>query len=127
MNLTELARSDFNEFVSDSTNGFGQTVNLTAPDTTTLELSAYCNGHQNNFDAEGNPMNVQNVTVTLPERTLDSNSYPYLNADNEVDFNGHNVSIPSAVGSPITYRIEQWHHDQEIGAIVCLLGYYKNI
>jgi hypothetical protein len=127
MNITELSRQDFNNFVSDNDNGFGQSVTLTAPNATTLVMVAYCNGHQNSFDTDGNPINAQNVTVTLPERTLDENSYPYLNGENEVDLTGHNATIPSAVGSPITYRIEQWHHDQEIGAIVCILGYYQNI
>lgn len=126
MNITEQARKDFETFLTDSDNGFAENITIKAKDMTTLNLSAYCTGHRNGFDTEGNPINVQQVSITLSERVLSSNSYPYLNADNQCDLDGHNVIIPSAVGSPVEYRIEQWYHDQEIGAIVCMLGWYKN-
>ena len=125
MSITGQARKDLDFFLS-NTNDFGETVTLETPDgLTTLEISGFPTKHRNGYDAEGVPANVAQISVAIPEQKLIDNAYPYKNADDQITFDKHKISIPEASGLIIKYMCSQWYPDRELGCIVIFLQDYE--
>lgn len=122
MSLVDQAKKDWQQITTDSVNGFGTAITLTAPDTTTLEIVGLATKHHIGIDDDGNVVNTKNAHISFSEQQLIDASYPTRNADNEVSLYGHKATWIDSTGSSITYVIREFFPDETIGVILCILG-----
>lgn len=124
MGLIEQARLDIQRIVSDS-NGFGQEITLTAPDSTVLVLYGLHKKIWLGVDTEGNVISTKTATVTISDKDLIAGAYPYRNTNNEVTLVGHQVSVKDITGNDCLYSIQSVHPDETVGVVVCYLNDFE--
>jgi len=125
MGIQDIARDDFNEFLSDL-DGFGQDITLITPAPTKNEytVSVYHTIHRSGYSDQGVLVNTQQISIAIPEKTLIAASYPYLNSDLEVDLLNHTCKIKDVTGVEKHYMVAQQYPDRELGSIIVFLQDY---
>ena len=124
MGLIEQAQQDIKD-ITTNLDGWGVDMKLVAPDLTELDLQGLHAKHHMGYDTEGNMVNTKNAHVSISEDILADAGYPYRDANDEVNLNGHLVTVKDSTRLDITYIIREWYPDETIGLIVCILGVYE--
>lgn len=120
MGLIEQAKQDWQQITTDL-DGFGVPIQLIAPDSTTLDIVGLATKHHIGIDTEGNLVNVKNAHISFSEQLLIDAAYPYR-TNGEVSLYGHKAVWTDSTGAPKTYIIREFHPDETIGVILCILG-----
>jgi len=122
MSLVDQAKKDWQQITTDNVNGFGTEINLTAPNTTTLDIVGLATKHHIGIDDDGNVVNTKNAHISFSEQQLIDGGYPTRDADGEVSLYGHKATWIDSTGTTITYVIREFFPDETIGVILCILG-----
>ena len=83
--------------------------------------------YRRNLVAEGRngtPVNSTHVHCTFAEIDLIEEYYPVRNANGLVSFSGHLVTAKDSTGIDRTYIFREWHPDEVLGIIRCILEEY---
>jgi len=121
MGLMDTAKEDWQTFTTDL-DGFGKTIQLIAPDLTTLNVVGIATKHHIGIDTEGNMVNVKNAHVSFSEKQLTDAGYPHRDANGEVNMDHHKVVWTDSTGNSVTYVVREYYPDETIGVILCILG-----
>lgn len=101
--------------------GFGVDLVFTAPDFTVANVRGLASRHHLSIDPEtGQPVNSNNIHVSVSERLLAAASYPYLDSEGEIYMVNHKVAFEGK-----TYLINENFPDETLGLIVCILGEFE--
>jgi len=76
-------------------------------------------------DQEGTPVNTRMAHITFAEADFTPDYYEIRNAAGVVHMEGHLVSCMDSTGTLSTYIIREWHPDETLGIIRCMLGDYQ--
>lgn len=127
MSLLDQIKKDVQVFVSDP-NGFGTTLNLTAPNGQIAAITGLGTKHHFEVDEMGKAVNSKNTHFGFSEQELIETNpdYPIRNAKGEVDLMKHKIAYADSTGTVKTYMIQQWHPDETIGYIRGFLQDFKN-
>ncbi len=127
MGILDLVKSDWKS-ITTNTNDFGVDITLTTPtDSQSIEIVGLATRHHLGINSEGLLVNSRNVHVSFSEQQLIDESYPYLDANNEVNIKKHKVTFNDSRGDSRTYIIKEFFPDETIGVIVCILGAYDTV
>jgi hypothetical protein len=74
--------------------------------------------------SDGTPTNARQIHITFAERDLIEAYYTCRNSDGKVDMLDHKVTCADSTGLLETYKIREWHPDETLGIIRCMLGDY---
>lgn len=127
MNIGKLllqARKDFKKF--SSAGGFQLPITITTPNNN-LSVSFFNlhSQHHLGWDSDGSIVNVKNSHITIIENELDS--YPLRNEKtNEISLRGHKITIINTDSIEKNYVITEAYPSDTFGAIICILGPFKN-
>jgi len=89
-----------------------------------VEVDVRCNPnriHQVYDPATLERVNVRKSTVSVPEATLTDAGFPVRNSDNEVFLKDVIVKFLDSAGNMCNFKIAEWHPDETIGNIMCVL------
>ena len=125
MGLTEQAILDAQQITSDAVNGFGVSVEFTAPDSSTATINGLHTKHRVNVDQEGQPTNAKKASVVVSEALLLALNYPVRNSNGDVYLEAHRVKVKDSENVLYEYVIREWFPDEKVGLIVCILGDYE--
>ena len=126
MGLVAQAQADIKEITSNP-DDFGVEITLIAPTSETAVIIGLHTKHHLGIDTDGLPVNSKKAYVSFSENTLiaANASYPIRNTNGEVELKNHRVKVKDSTGTLCQYVIREWFPDEEVGLIVCILGYYK--
>jgi len=122
MSLVDRAKSDWQQFTTNTTGGFGTAITLTAPNSTQLSIVGLATKHHIGIGLDGEMVHTKNAHISFSEKQLIDAVYPYKNAGGEVNLSGHKATWIDSRGSSITYVIREFFPDETIGVILCILG-----
>lgn len=125
MGLIEQANNDIRVITTDK-EGWGVDIQLIAPDTTVLDTVGLHTKHHLSYDTEGNMVNYKNAHISISEDEFIDNAYPYRDASNEVNMEGHRCIVKDSTRQNVEYVIREWYPDETIGLIVMILGDYAS-
>jgi len=124
MSLIAQAKADILSITTNS-DEWAVEITLTAPNADTITIKGLHTKHHMAVDTLGNPVSAKNAHISFSESLLTDEDYPCRNAAGEVDLKGHRVSVADSTGTAKEYTIRQWHPDETIGLIKCLLDDYE--
>lgn len=124
MGLIEQARKDIAQ-ITQNGGDFAIDMVFTSPDGDVANVKGLHTRHHLGINDQGLPINSRNVHVSISETALTDAEYPYRNDDNEVYLKNHRVDAADSSGVVRAYKVEQWHQDETVGLIVCILGDYE--
>lgn len=125
MGLFEQAILDARQISSDAVNGFGVSIEFTAPNADTATINGLYTKHRVNVDQDGLPTNAKKASVTVSEKLLTDLGYPVRNSQGDVYLESHRVKVKDAEGVLYEYVVREWFPDETLGLIVCILGDYE--
>ncbi len=126
MGLMETAKADIERITSDL-NDFAKVMTFTsaiAPVKTAIVNGLHAKHHLG-FDTNGNEINTENAHVSVSEKALTDKGYPVRDSSGEVNLKGHKVVVKDSTGTDVPYVIREWHQNETIGLIVCILGDFE--
>ena len=123
MSIIEKAIADVKKITSDS-NGFGVTMTITAPDSSSVQFVGTYSQHHMSFDTEGLMTSSKNAHCSVSESILTGLGYTVRNANNEVALLGHRINLTDSSGTARTYVVREQYPDETVGLIVLILGSY---
>ncbi len=124
MGLIDQAKSDWQTF-STNKNQFGVDINISTPsDSENVDIVGLHTKHHIGINYEGNTVNTKNAHISFSEKLLTDAGYPVRNGD-EVDLQGHKVTVKDSTESNKLYVIREAFPDETIGVIVCILGDFE--
>lgn len=123
MGILDQARLDMQQ-ITGNTSDFGVSISFTAPTSETATVVGFHTKHHMAYTEEGERINHKTASVAVSETALTDLNYPTRNASDEVNFEGHLVSVPDSTGSVKQYVCEQYFPDEALGLIVLILGDY---
>jgi len=124
MGLIEQATQDWQQFTSDSINGFGVDITLKASPYEIVTVVGLHTKHHLGIDTDGNMVNSQKASVSISEKLLADASFPVRNAAGEVAMMDVIVSVKDSTGILKNYSVMQQFPDETIGMIVLILEDY---
>jgi len=124
MGLIAQAKADIAS-ITTNTNDWSVAMTLTAPTAEVLTIYGLHTKHHTAVDTMGNLVNAKNAHCSFTEAQLTDAAYPCRNAAGEVDLKGHIVSVADSTGTAKIYVIRQWHPDETVGLIKCILDDYE--
>ena len=125
MGLREQAAADLKSIVEDDATGFAWTIILTSPLKVSHTLKGLSTDIGQTYDQEtGVPIAGRRASVTLSLATLTLLNLAPKNVTKE-DSKPWTVRFTDSGGSPHTYKIVETMPDRTLGALVCLLEFYK--
>jgi hypothetical protein len=125
MGLKDLARIDWKK-ITGSKSQWADDITLTSPTLQTALITNLHTKHYLSVNELGVLVNGKNAHVSFSEsQVTDANPlYVLRNAKGEVHMAGHKVTVKDSTGLDKTYVIQQWHQNETLGVIVCILGAY---
>jgi hypothetical protein len=123
MSLYDTAKADI-ESITSNTDEWGKLATFTAPTAEVETVAVIHNKHHTGFNELGERVNSKYASIAVSESNLDFYGYPVRNADGEVDFKGHLVSIADSTDIVKNYVVREWYPDETVGLIVLILGDY---
>lgn len=120
----EQARKDVKAFVQ-NTNDFGVELVFTNPLGVSITVVGIASRHHLAVDTDGSIINSRQAHFSVSEQSFIDKNYTIRNAKNDVDFEGHKVSIAQSSGTTYKYIIKQAFPDETIGLITCILSQTK--
>jgi hypothetical protein len=122
MSLVDQAKTDWQQFTTDTVNGFGTAITLTSPTSIVAEIVGLATKHHISIDDDGNVVNTKNAHISFSEKQLTDASYPVRDADGEVSLYNHKATWIDSTGTSVTYVIREMFPDETIGVVLCILG-----
>lgn len=122
MGLLERARADAKRILGDL-GGWATILNLEAPggELATIPGTFFRRTIQT-VNTEGRPTNARMAHITFAESELIPEYYSVRDARGRVHMEGHKVTCADSTGTSTTYVIREWHPDETLGIITCILG-----
>lgn len=120
MSLLERARSDIAN-ISSNTAGFGVEMSFISPSSPaeTCTVNGLFSRHHIDVNRQGVAFNSRMAHVSVSESIFDDANYTVRNANNEVDFKGHKVTVQG-----VQYVVNQWFPSDTGKLITLILGKY---
>lgn len=125
MGLLDQAIADAKAIVENTASGFGADITLTAPNGSTISIKGLHTKHHLSVDADGNPINGKNASISFSEGSFSESAYPLRNDAGQVSLRNHKVSVKDSTGTLCHYSIVQWYPDERVGLITCILSDYE--
>lgn len=124
MGLLDRARADARKILGDLA-GWATMLTFTHPlgEITTIN-GTFFKRTLAVMTGDGTPSNARQVHITFAEAEMIESYYDIRNAEGKVDMQGHLVSCADSTGVTHTYIIREWHPDETLGIIRCMLGDY---
>lgn len=123
MGLLDRARADARKILSDLS-GWATVLTFTNPlgETTTINGTFFKRTLP--VVTDGADANVRQVHITFAEADMIESYYEIRNTAGVVDLYGHRVSCADSTGIVHTYAIREWHPDETLGIVRCMLADY---
>lgn len=125
MSLIGRAKNDWQRFTSNPSE-WGVSISIETPAHTNItEITGLATKHHIGIDSDGNLVNAKNAHISFSEQLLTDVAYPVRDASGEVNLEGHVVKWADSTGLVKNYVIREFHQDETVGVIVCILGDYE--
>lgn len=124
MGIIEQARKDIAQ-ITQNGNDFAIDLVFTSPEGDVANIKGLHTRHHLGINDQGLPVNSRNVHVSISETAFTDAEYPFRNDQDEVDLKNHRVDAKDSSGITRTYIVNQWHQDETVGLVVCILGDYE--
>lgn len=120
MSLLELARRDIAN-ISSNVSGFGVSMSFISPASPpeTCTVNGLFSRHHIDVNRQGVAFNNRMAHVSVSEDVFDEANYTIRNANGEVDFKGHKVTVEA-----VQYVVNQWFPSDTGRLITLILGKY---
>ena len=122
MSLTERSRLDMQRITSKATD-FAVPATFTDLASEVAVVNVLHTKHNTAYDPEGVTTNVRIASIAVSnQKVLEANAnYDYLNAENNVTYLDHSVSVPDAGGVTRNYIVSENYPDETLGLTVLIL------
>jgi hypothetical protein len=124
MGLLEQARADARKILGDLA-GWATMLTFTSPmgEITTIN-GTFFKRTIPVMGGDGTPMNARHIHITFAEAEMIESYYEIRNDAGKVDLKDHLVSCADSTGVTHTYIIREWHPDETLGIVRCMVGDY---
>ncbi len=126
MSLRQLAQTDLNGILKNTTTGFGWPITLTNPNGNSVELVGNTNDIAQVIDPDtGQAVSGRLASITLPTESILAAGFEYPRGIADSGSKPWVVEFKDINGNDYKFKISQSNPDRTIGAITCLLEVYE--
>lgn len=124
MGLLDRARADARKILGDLA-GWATMLTFTSPLGEIITIpGTFFKRTLTVMTGDGTPSNARQIHITFSETEMIAAYYEIRNAEGKVHLEGHLVSCADSTGITHTYIIREWHPDETLGIVRCMLGDY---
>jgi hypothetical protein len=125
MGLLDRARKDARKILGDLA-GWATMLTFTSPggEVTTIN-GTFFKRNVAVLSGDGTPSNARQIHITFAEAEMIAAYYDIRNTAGVVDLQDHLVSCADSTGVAHSYVIREWHPDETLGIVRCMLGDYE--
>ena len=121
MSLKDTMRNDVKVFTSNSSDFGVSIVFVNADESETATINGLFYRHSLNVNREGTAFSGRVAHIDVAEELLTDEGYTVRDADGNVDFKNHTVTVEGT-----KYVVMQWYPSQTLGMITLTLGDYAD-